>query len=117
MLASGRRYLSASVAQHIAESLTHATLTPREHEVLDCLATGQCNKTIARHLEISVTTVKAHVQAIMGKLDASSRTHAVSIAAQRGLVGLGERPGGRLPTGAAWMRGSTLSHTPAAVQG
>jgi DNA-binding NarL/FixJ family response regulator len=87
-VANGQRYLSESVVQLMAESFSHATLTARETDVLRYLSEGQCNKTIARQLAISVPTVKAHVKAIMGKMNASSRTQAVSVAAQRGLVGL-----------------------------
>lgn len=63
-------------------------LTPRELEVLDLLAQGLPNKEIATTLVISQRTVKFHVSSIMGKLGASNRTEAVSIAAQRGLVQL-----------------------------
>lgn len=86
-LANGKRFLSADMAQRIADSIAHAPLTPRESDVLEWLSAGQCNKVIARNLGISVTTVKAHVKAIMEKLKADSRTQAVSVAAQRGLVG------------------------------
>lgn len=104
VVAKGQRYLSASVAQRLAESLTHAALTPREIDVLDWLAAGQCNKSIARQLGISVATVKAHVQAIMIKMDATSRTQAVSIAAQRGLVGLADHAPARVPVQSVWAR-------------
>jgi DNA-binding NarL/FixJ family response regulator len=85
-LGSGSRYLCLAVAQRMAESLTREPLTPREADVLRLLVRGQCNKSIAKQLEIAVGTVKAHVKAIMAKLDASSRTQAASIAAQRGLI-------------------------------
>jgi DNA-binding NarL/FixJ family response regulator len=85
-LAIGSRYLSMSVAQRMADSMTREALTARESEVLSLLACGECNKSIARRLEIAVGTVKAHVGAIMDKLDASSRTQAARIAQQRGLV-------------------------------
>lgn len=85
-LGAGSRYLCLAVAQRMAESLTREALTPREAEVLRLLVRGQCNKSIAKQLEIAVGTVKAHVKAIMGKLDASSRTQAASVAAQRGLI-------------------------------
>ncbi|WP_425258825.1 DNA-binding response regulator [Rubrivivax sp. RP6-9] len=91
-VARGARYLAPSTAQCMADSLTREALTAREAEVLDLLACGQCNKSIARQLDIAVGTVKAHVKAIMAKLDASSRTQAVSVAAQRGLVTLADRP-------------------------
>jgi DNA-binding NarL/FixJ family response regulator len=91
-VARGSRYLAPSTAQCMADSLTREALTTREAEVLDLLACGQCNKSIARQLDIAVGTVKAHVKAIMAKLDASSRTQAVSVAAHRGLVTLADRP-------------------------
>ena len=61
-------------------------LTPRELEVLRLMAEGQSNKTIARALGISEHTVKFHVNAILGKLNASSRTEAVVHATRLGLI-------------------------------
>jgi two-component system nitrate/nitrite response regulator NarL len=61
-------------------------LTPREQEVLQLLAEGLPNKAIARHLDISDHTVKFHVNAIMGKLGAQSRTEAVVRATRLGLL-------------------------------
>ena len=86
MLAGGSRYMSLSVAQRMADSLTRANLTTRETEVLRLVAVGQPNKTIARQLKIELGTVKSHISAIMAKLGASSRTQAARIAAARGLV-------------------------------
>jgi DNA-binding NarL/FixJ family response regulator len=63
-------------------------LTSRERDVLDLLAQGNPNKTIARALGISERTVKFHVTAIMHKLGAENRTEAVTLAAQRGLIQL-----------------------------
>jgi len=63
-----------------------ARLTPRELEVLAAMADGASNKAIARRLEISFHTAKFHVAAILAKLDADSRTEAVTRAAQLGLV-------------------------------
>jgi predicted transcriptional regulator len=54
--------------------------------VLELLATGRCNKVIARDLGISVGTVKTHLKGVMTKLGATARTHAVVLATQRGLV-------------------------------
>jgi DNA-binding NarL/FixJ family response regulator len=85
-VANGLRYMSLSVAQRMADSLTRAALTSREIEVLQLVATGQPNKAIARQLSIELGTVKSHVSAIMTKLGATSRTHAARIAALRGLV-------------------------------
>ena len=61
-------------------------LTPRELEVLQLLAEGLANKIIAQRLEISEHTVKFHVNAIMSKLGAQSRTAAVVRATRMGLI-------------------------------
>ena len=61
-------------------------LTPRETEVLQLLADGLTNKAIAQRLGISDHTVKFHVNAILGKLGAQSRTEAVVRATQHGLL-------------------------------
>ena len=61
-------------------------LTPREQEVLQLLAEGLANRAIAQELGISEHTVKFHVNAIMGKLDAQSRTEAVVRATRLGLI-------------------------------
>lgn len=61
-------------------------LTRRENEVLQLLAQGLTNKAIALMLGITQHTVKFHVNAIMGKLDAQSRTEAVVRATQRGMI-------------------------------
>ncbi|MGF6179656.1 DNA-binding NarL/FixJ family response regulator [Massilia sp. UYP32] len=88
-LAQGQRYLSESVTRSVADSLSRETLTGRETDVLQLLAEGCCNKSIARRLGIGVGTVKTHVKGVMSKLDATARTHAVVVATQRGLI----RPG------------------------
>jgi two-component system, NarL family, response regulator YdfI len=61
-------------------------LTAREREVLQMLAQGHGNKDIAARLKISEHTVKFHVASILGKLGASTRTEAVSIALRRGVI-------------------------------
>ncbi len=61
-------------------------LTPREREVLQLLAEGLANRAIAQRLAISEHTVKFHVNAILGKLNAQSRTEAVVRAARLGLL-------------------------------
>jgi DNA-binding NarL/FixJ family response regulator len=63
-------------------------LTVREMDVLQLMAQGLPNKTIAARLTISQNTAKFHVASILGKLGASSRTEAVTLGARRGLVRL-----------------------------
>ncbi len=67
----------------IAEPDARNLLTPREFEVLDCLAAGLTNKAIARRLDISLHTVKFHVESVFKKLGARTRTEAVANAAMR----------------------------------
>lgn len=64
------------------------SLTERELEVLRHVGEGLSNKEIALRLAISESTVKFHVNAILGKLDAQSRTEAAMIAARAGLIPL-----------------------------
>jgi DNA-binding NarL/FixJ family response regulator len=59
-------------------------LTAREMEILEQIARGSTNKAIAAHLGISENTVKFHVNTILSKLDAQSRTEAVVIASRLG---------------------------------
>lgn len=86
-LSRGTRYLSADLSRCVADSFTRIGLTSRETDVLQLLAQGQCNKSIARELGIGVGTVKTHVKGLFDKLGATARTHAVVLATRRGLVG------------------------------
>jgi two-component system nitrate/nitrite response regulator NarL len=65
------------------ETYGHALLTPRELEVLATLAEGLTNKAIARRLNISLHTVKFHIESLFRKLGARTRTEAVAKAAER----------------------------------
>jgi two-component system nitrate/nitrite response regulator NarL len=75
-----------------------ADLTPREVEILECLADGLSNKMIARALQITEGTVKLHVKAILRKLGLRSRVEAAVTAVENGL-GRNTRKS-RLATGA-----------------
>ena len=77
--------ISASMLPAAAEILVE-NLTPREIEVLEMLAEGWSNKQIAGHLKISEHTAKFHVNSILNKLGAGTRTEAVMRALRRGLV-------------------------------
>ncbi|NWJ45016.1 MAG: response regulator transcription factor [Chloroflexi bacterium] len=63
-----------------------APLTPREVEILDCIARGNSNKEIARSLSISDQTVKNHITSILKKLNANDRTQAVITALRHGWI-------------------------------
>jgi NarL family two-component system response regulator LiaR len=65
-------------------------LSPRELEVLTTLARGRSNREIARALEISEETVKAHVSSILAKLQLADRTQAAIFGLQQRLVPLDE---------------------------
>ncbi|HEU5013159.1 MAG TPA: response regulator transcription factor [Roseiflexaceae bacterium] len=79
--------LTQRAAASLAEPLTEP-LTSREREVLQLLSQGLSNKLIARALNISEHTVKFHVSSLFTKLNASSRTDAVSRGARQGLITL-----------------------------
>ncbi|MCC6927620.1 MAG: response regulator transcription factor [Gemmatimonadaceae bacterium] len=83
---SGRRSIAPAIAAKLAEHVASDALTPRQAEVLRCLAEGKSNLEIGNTLFISGGTVKAHVKAILEKLDARDRTQAIAIAMKRGLV-------------------------------
>lgn len=92
--AAGLVSLPSDVAQSLAPAsppvrapaMPAKQLTSREIEVLQMLAGGLDNKTIARRLGISTHTVKFHVGSIMTKLGAASRTEAVTLGLRQGLI-------------------------------
>jgi two-component system, NarL family, response regulator YdfI len=65
-----------------------ASLTPRELEILEMMAEGMSNRTIAARLSISSQTVKFHVASILAKLGAGSRTEAVTFGVRHVLIAL-----------------------------
>ncbi len=85
---SGKRLMPPEVVQRLNEHLPQAALTKREVEVLGLVARGLGNKEIAERLGTASGTVKIHVQNILSKLEASDRTHAVTIALERGILHL-----------------------------
>ncbi len=87
-VAAGHEFLPAEVASKLAERMEANQLSRRELEILAHLATGKSNKMIARSAGIEVGTVKFHVNNILSKLNAASRTEAATVAVRRGLLSL-----------------------------
>jgi len=85
---AGKRRIPPDIATEIAEHVADDALTEREIEILRRVAAGKSNKLIAAELNISEGTVKTHMKSILPKLDASDRTHAVTIALKRGILDL-----------------------------
>ena len=83
---AGKRVLPPDVLERLSEHFPQITLTPREVEVLAFVAQGFANKDIASRLGTASGTIKMHVQNILAKLGAADRTHAVTIAIQRGIL-------------------------------
>jgi len=69
-----------------------APLTARETQILSYVAEGNSNKQIARILQISEQTIKNHVSAILRKLNANDRAHAVVLAIRHGWISIEEKP-------------------------
>ena len=72
-----------------AEGQGPVQLSPRERDVLGCVAQGLPNKLIARRLEISEKTVKAHLTSVFRQIGVTDRTQAALYAVREGLVGPG----------------------------
>ncbi len=85
---AGERCFAPEIAQQLAQHMGKKSLSEREVAVLRCAAMGSTNKRIAQQLEIAEETVKAHMRNILEKLGAQDRTHAVTIALQRGILEL-----------------------------
>ena len=90
VVGSGRRLMPPEVAERLSEYFPKVALTPREEEVLRCVAKGLSNKEIAVRLGAASGTIKMHVQHILSKLGVAARTHAVTVAIQRGIIRLEE---------------------------
>jgi len=85
---SGKRHIPPLIAAKIVEHFTDDSLTSREVEILEQVASGNRNKEIAFKLSITEDTVHTHVKKILSKLNASDRTHAVMIGLRRGILHL-----------------------------
>lgn len=84
----GRRHIPFTVSGKLAERLEQPELSDRERQVLQLIASGKSNKIIATEIGVSESTIKFHVNNILGKLGASDRTCAVVTALKRGIIKL-----------------------------
>ncbi len=85
---TGHKRIPPEIAGELAEHAADDALSSREIDVLRLIAAGNANKQIADKLCIEETTVKSHISSILSKLGANDRTHAVTIALQRGIIEL-----------------------------
>jgi DNA-binding NarL/FixJ family response regulator len=67
----------------LVDSAPEPLLTPREIEVLECIGEGLTNKLIARRLDISLHTVKFHIESLLRKLGATTRAQALALLLER----------------------------------
>ena len=84
---AGHRHIPQEISSEISKHFAVDALSAREVEILKLVATGCANKVVADRLNISEDTVKSHMKNILAKLQANDRTHAVTIALQRGFIG------------------------------
>ncbi len=91
-IANGDAIFSSTIASRVLRGITGnpgqpmlASLSPREREVLDIVATGVSNSAIAERLRLAPKTVGNHISAIFLKLGVASRSEAIVIAKDAGL--------------------------------
>lgn len=84
----GQRHVHRDVADEIALHVVDESLTEREIAILRLVSIGKANKQVASELGLSEETVKGHLKSIFSKLDVADRTHAVTVAARRGIIEL-----------------------------
>jgi two-component system NarL family response regulator len=85
---AGNSHIPPAIAQKLAERVGTKELTSRELDVLEQIVHGKSNKEIGSELNIYQTTVKSHINSLLGKLCVTDRTQAATIAIQRGIVSI-----------------------------
>ena len=85
-VAAGKKYVSAEIQEMLNASQPVSSLSPRQNEILHCLARGLNNADIATQLGISRSVVKEHEMALYAKIGAANRTEAVTIALKKHLL-------------------------------
>ncbi len=87
--AAGETTLAPKVASRVLDQMRGAdptALTRREIDVLRLVAAGRRNREIAHHLHVGEATVRSHLLHIFEKLGVDDRTHAVTVALERGTL-------------------------------
>lgn len=84
----GQRHVHRDVAEEIALHVIDEPLSEREVAILRLVSIGKANKQVAAELGVSEETVKGHLKSIFSKLNVADRTHAVTVAARRGIIEL-----------------------------
>ncbi len=88
MVHGGGRWVPSDIAVEIARHAGDELLTDREIEVVRYIAQGHSNREVGALLSVTEDTIKARMKSILLKLNARDRTHAVTLALQRGLLQL-----------------------------
>jgi DNA-binding NarL/FixJ family response regulator len=83
---AGRHAMSPEIAHALATDSMNDRLNEREVEILRLVSNGHGNKQIAWELQLSTDTIKAHLKSAFAKLGVNDRTHAVTVATQRGYI-------------------------------
>lgn len=87
-----RRAVEAAIAQEpfvdpaVPPKGSRGKLTRRQRQILQLLANGESTTVAARELDLSEETVKTHIKAVLARLEARNRTHAVAIAVRECLI-------------------------------
>ncbi len=89
-VADGKSYFSAGLAEKLTHRHKQENFSRRELAVLDLLVAGRSNKEIVTDLQMSISTVKHHLEKIFAKLGVNDRTQAATAAVQRGIIRLDE---------------------------
>jgi DNA-binding NarL/FixJ family response regulator len=87
VIGRGISFRDPAMTRHADTAAGTAELSEREIDVLSLVQDGASNREIAEHLNIGVRTVESHVSHAMAKLGARSRTQALNLAHQLGVIG------------------------------
>jgi two-component system invasion response regulator UvrY len=91
-ISQGERYISETLVHHLVHEIAetekplHATLSPREAQVMDLLVAGQSLKEIAYQLGLSIKTISTHRRNLLDKLHLRTTAELVRYAIKQGLV-------------------------------